>query len=291
MSTCSGNQEMMNKEDFARRLWNYRKDNWNGVQAEEWQKKVVEQQLICDLNPFFERIEHEFSLAPPYRYLDVGSGIGSYVITALERGITAFGVEPDRIGVGTQESALRIACDRVGTDHIFASAVGECLPFPDESFDLITMNQVLEHVQDIPKVLDEAMRVLKAGGVLIFSTPNYLSFYEPHYKIFWLPLFPRPLANIYLRLRGRNPEFLKGINYVTRGSFSRALQKLPGTFYDEDRRRLEERMADVSKIRRRQAQYAIRLLNFLGLEKIALQVYLNLFVRGLNFVVRKKVSK
>jgi ubiquinone/menaquinone biosynthesis C-methylase UbiE len=281
----------LSEMELTRRLRSYRKDNWKGVQTEKWQEKVVEQQLKCDLNPFFERIEHEFSLTPPYHYLDVGSGIGSYVITALDRGITAFGVEPDRIGVGKNESALRIACDRVGADHTFSSAVGESLPFPDETFDLITMNQVLEHVQNIPRALDEAMRALKPGGILIFSTPNYLSFYEPHYKIFWLPLFPRPLANIYLRLRGRNPEFLQGINYVTRGSLSRELQRLPGTFYDEDRRHLEERIADVSKIRRRHAQYAIRLLNFVGLEKIALWVYLNLFVRGLNFVVRKNAER
>ena len=47
------------------------------------------------------------------------------------------------------------------------------LSFPHESFDLITSNQVFEHVPDTGKALGECRRVLKTGGLLVFTVPLY----------------------------------------------------------------------------------------------------------------------
>lgn len=46
------------------------------------------------------------------------------------------------------------------------------LPFPDNTFDLITSNMVFEHLDDPLKQLKEVTRVLKMNGKLIFHTPN-----------------------------------------------------------------------------------------------------------------------
>jgi len=46
------------------------------------------------------------------------------------------------------------------------------LPFRDASFDLITANMVVEHLEDPVPVLTEIRRVLKPNGVCIFHTPN-----------------------------------------------------------------------------------------------------------------------
>ena len=46
------------------------------------------------------------------------------------------------------------------------------LPFPDASFDLVTLLDVLEHIPDDDRAAREAMRVLKPGGTLLVSTPN-----------------------------------------------------------------------------------------------------------------------
>ncbi len=53
--------------------------------------------------------------------------------------------------------------------------VGELsrLDFPDAHFDLIVMNQVIEHLEDPPQVVAELARVLRPGGQLLVSTPNY----------------------------------------------------------------------------------------------------------------------
>jgi ubiquinone/menaquinone biosynthesis C-methylase UbiE len=83
--------------------------------------------------------------------------------------------------------------------------VGERLPFRDSTFDLVVMDQVIEHVAEQKQVLDEALRVLKSGGALYIACPNYLRFYEPHYKIWFISLLPKFLGGVYLRLRGRDP--------------------------------------------------------------------------------------
>jgi SAM-dependent methyltransferase len=45
--------------------------------------------------------------------------------------------------------------------------------FDDCSFDLVTSNQVFEHVPDVVKCFQECRRVLKPGGILLFAVPLY----------------------------------------------------------------------------------------------------------------------
>jgi ubiquinone/menaquinone biosynthesis C-methylase UbiE len=92
--------------------------------------------------------------------------------------------------------------------------VGESIPVSDDSVDLVISYEVLEHVQDPELVFKEVARVLRRDGVFHFTTPNYMSFREPHYKVFWLPLLPKIVGRLYLRLLGRDPAFINHINYV-----------------------------------------------------------------------------
>ena len=69
-----------------------------------------------------------------------------------------------------------------------AYAVGEYLPFGDETFHLVTSNMVVEHFPDPGAVAAEIRRVLNPGGRFIFHTPHFL-----YYLIFLAHLTPGPL--------------------------------------------------------------------------------------------------
>ena len=202
-------------------LLEYRRENWKGIQPEAIQRQIVEEILTADASGPLKQVEPYVSISNDSRILDLGSGVGSFVVACRKRGLAAFGLEPDRIGQGTKVTAIQIARRRLA-DAVFVSGVGEQLPFRDACFDLVVMNQVIEHVVDQSKVMREASRVVRDGGAIYVACPNYLRFYEPHYKIFWIPLLPKFLGRFYLRIMGRSPVMLNQITYTT----NRRLRKL-----------------------------------------------------------------
>lgn len=84
----------------------------------------------------------------------------------------------------------------LGPDNLKACPA-EQLEFPDSFFDIVFSNEVLEHVQDDRKAVEEAVRVLKPGGNFIVFTPNRGWPFEQHGmflngKYYWgnIPLLP-----------------------------------------------------------------------------------------------------
>lgn len=67
-------------------------------------------------------------------------------------------------------------------DEASAFVVGDAraLPFPDRSFDIVTMFDVLEHIKGDDQAAAEALRVAKPGGWILVSTP-YQHWHYPHY--------------------------------------------------------------------------------------------------------------
>ena len=100
------------------------------------------------------------------RLLDVGCGNGRFLAQMRKLGWEVVGVEPD-------PEAVRIAKERFGLE-VFQGTLEEA-GFPDNSFDAITMNHVIEHVPDPIRLLAECRRVLKPGGKLVVVTPNIWS--------------------------------------------------------------------------------------------------------------------
>ena len=59
-------------------------------------------------------------------------------------------------------------------------ARAEELPFADNFFDIVFLNEVLEHVEDDKRTISESIRVLKVGGKIIIFAPNRLFPFETH---------------------------------------------------------------------------------------------------------------
>jgi len=100
--------------------------------------------------------------------LDVGCGGGLLAEEFARLGSTVTGVDPSTKSL---EAARRHAAD-AGLSISYEAGVAEELPFPDASFDAVYCCDVLEHVEDLDRVVGEAARVLKPGGAYLFDTIN-----------------------------------------------------------------------------------------------------------------------
>jgi SAM-dependent methyltransferase len=141
-----------------------------------------------------------------------GCGLGSYMLRLqnTENVTVGLDVEFERTLEARQKNE-RILC-----------GVGEYLPFPTGSFDLILSNEVIEHVQSDKKAVSEMVRTLKPGGRIVLFCPNRGYGFETH-GIFWRGQYHFgniPLVN-YLPRRWRD-RLAPHVNVYTR----RDLQKL-----------------------------------------------------------------
>jgi SAM-dependent methyltransferase len=117
---------------------------------------------------FFARFLDE---APPgTRVLDAGCGTG------VETG--PYAARLGVVGIDYQREHLAWASG-AWPGARFALADLARLPLPDASFDLVVLNQVIEHVLDPAAVVRELARVVAPGGRLLVSTPNYGGFGWP----------------------------------------------------------------------------------------------------------------
>ena len=100
--------------------------------------------------------------------LEVGSGGGILAEEIAKMGFITTGIDPAEQSVITASNHAKAS----GLDIKYEKGVGENLPYADASFDVVFCCDVLEHVQDLPKVILEISRVLKPGGVFIYDTLN-----------------------------------------------------------------------------------------------------------------------
>lgn len=118
---------------------------------------------------FKERIESIIApRVPRGRLLDVGCSSGHFLKLAAECGYDVYGVEPNPAMVEYAQAELRLRNICCGT----LANVG----YPASYFDVITLWDVLEHVEQPGMLLKEVDRVLKPGGWVFAYTENFSSF-------------------------------------------------------------------------------------------------------------------
>jgi len=130
------------------------------------------------------------------RILDVGCGVGMYTAAFSRYTEHAFGIE------------VELDRAREAYTHVtrISQAVGEALPFVDDSFDVVFSHEVLEHVRADGICASEMVRVTRPGGHIVLFVPNRLYFFETH-GIYWRGQYHfgnKPLVNwLPDRLRNR----------------------------------------------------------------------------------------
>ncbi|MBN1185827.1 MAG: bifunctional demethylmenaquinone methyltransferase/2-methoxy-6-polyprenyl-1,4-benzoquinol methylase UbiE [Bacteroidales bacterium] len=154
--------------DFVNRLMTFRMDKL-------WRKKTIAQ-----LKPYC-----------PYKILDVATGTGDLALAACK-------LNPQQvIGIDLAEKMLEIAKQKVVqkgvSDRVsFQTGDAESIPFPDESFDAVTIAFGIRNFANLEKAFKEIIRVLKPGGIAsILETSRPRRFpLKQLYKFYFTSILP-----------------------------------------------------------------------------------------------------
>ncbi|MBK7172150.1 MAG: class I SAM-dependent methyltransferase [Bacteroidales bacterium] len=140
-------------------------------------KKGVFNQVYQQIRKY--TLSQKFNLIGKYakgnHILDVGCATGEFLNYMKSRGWKTTGVEPD-------EQVRQKAKE---TYHLDVFDESQVSIMKDDSFDVITLWHVLEHVADLPGRMKELNRLLKPGGILIIAVPNSNSPDAAFYKENW----------------------------------------------------------------------------------------------------------
>jgi 2-polyprenyl-3-methyl-5-hydroxy-6-metoxy-1,4-benzoquinol methylase len=108
------------------------------------------------------------------KLLDVGAGTGMFVQTMAASGWDVKGLEPD-------EGARKIAA----SSNILLADPSSLFSLEKNSFAVITLWHVLEHVHQLHEYIDQFHELLSPSGTLIIAVPNYTSHDAVHYGTNW----------------------------------------------------------------------------------------------------------
>jgi ubiquinone/menaquinone biosynthesis C-methylase UbiE len=111
------------------------------------------------------------------RLLEIGCGAGNLLMQAVVKDSFPVALDLSMQALTFVRSRLEEAASGPDAPCAYAcvQSIGELLPLPDNHFDCVILSEVIEHLP-IPKVsILEAARVLRPGGRLLVTTPNYRS--------------------------------------------------------------------------------------------------------------------
>lgn len=137
--------------------------------------------------------------------LDAGCGTGSYAVEVLKWVQQVDGIDASLNMIAEAEEkakARELSADRLRLHH---AAINQDLPFQDESFDAVMVNQVLHHLGDEASTgfsqhelaFSEISRVVQPGGVVVINTCSHKQLNDAWW---YQPFFPHAFARFQERL-------------------------------------------------------------------------------------------
>jgi len=197
--------------------------NWikNHLNDEDYGKHKFNQFLAAS---YYAGIE-------PKIVLDLACGSGSFAFNSIKFGNVVIGIDisKDLIEIASLKYKYYLRGGKLRNDKgLFVVGSGLEIPLKNNSIDSICSFQAIEHIENVERYLSECVRVLKVGGYIFITAPDYYTFHEGHYQIAWFPMLPKKIAELYLYLRGKDPNRIKSIYFVTNGTIKRKLKKIKG---------------------------------------------------------------
>jgi 2-polyprenyl-3-methyl-5-hydroxy-6-metoxy-1,4-benzoquinol methylase len=116
-------------------------------------------------------------IGPGFRVLDVGCGTGRHTCAASRRDrVIAVGLDINFDDIREAGERLRYEAALGVQAGVGATLVADitCLPFKDQAFDVVICSEVLEHIPEEDRAINELARVVKQGMHLVVSVPRYL---------------------------------------------------------------------------------------------------------------------
>lgn len=200
-----------------------------------------------------DRIRRDLAGFYPLRILEIGSstGVNCQALHTAYPDAVVVGIEPEKEAVETARSMR--STNKKGP--VFIRGKGEQLPFADKSVDLIVCHTVLEHVQSVEAVIRECSRVLTSRGMAHLDAPNYVWPFEPHLRIWTLPLLGKFFVKICAISQGkiRQKDFLDHLNFITPLQLTRLFRANHLVWHNRVREKLDHAInnrADVKRYKR-----------------------------------------
>ena len=166
------------------------------AQYDEWHAKLNDEGGIGEWHNLARVLLEDGRLVRQRAVLEIGCGRGGFAewLASVGAQLTAADFSPVAVETGRSRSRDKTINWRV--EDI------QQLSFPDRSFDVVVSCETIEHVPDPRQAVGELARVLRPGGTLVLTCPNYLG--------------PMGAYRAYLHLRGRKfQEAGQPINQLT----------------------------------------------------------------------------
>lgn len=126
-----------------------------------YQQKYAQDQGECDRLNEVLKLAHQIDYE---KLLDIGCGDGTFTKLLKKNKAIVYGVDIESVAVEkAKKNGIRAYKNNIDT---------ESLPFKDNYFDVIVAGEIIEHMYDPDRLLDEIHRTLKPSGTAILTTPN-----------------------------------------------------------------------------------------------------------------------
>ncbi len=113
------------------------------------------------IKAFYNEVDFELK---GKKLLDIGCGSGEDIAIFATQGAVCFGVDPSKAFVTEAQTK--------NSTSTIIEGVGENLPFEENSFDIVTSKWALQTSKNVSQILQEAARVLKPGGILLYLSKH-----------------------------------------------------------------------------------------------------------------------